>query len=390
MKKATLLFVISFLLMNCNVKEENENSESQQVELKYIKDINLELDTKTRNWSTSNQYVFDSKSGKEFICVFNGPTNAIDFYDLSGTKFKSVQFPNEGPNSAGIIHSFLYLNSDSIYLVNNMTNKLFLASSSTKINKTYPLKGFSDSEFTCRPWPEDGSEMYLSNNHLYIPSIPWYRYDKKPDEYFGKGQLSIDLDLKTGRAEEKIGFPNKAIFKDKAFPTQTVSARCSANDEDELVYSFAVDHNVYRFGLEGNLRGKHFMGTTKREKNFVALSNRAKLQDAIEEAVHYANHFYYGRLYFDKYRKLYYRFVKNGLATEYTKKDFNLGKNPGFKFSLIIADKDFKPLGEIDLKKGVGSGSFIITKKGVMIQAEEPNEDVMKFEFYEIKTQNKT
>lgn len=82
--KKYYIYILLFLF-SCNNKSKNTGS-NNIASLEFIKTIKFYLDIKTRNWSMNNQYVYDSISKKEFICILNGPTNSINFFNLSGKK----------------------------------------------------------------------------------------------------------------------------------------------------------------------------------------------------------------------------------------------------------------------------------------------------------------
>lgn len=379
-----ILVLIFFFIASCTGNNDTPNEGSLgNIKMKYKEKLIINLDSKTRNWSMNNQYVYDPTSGKEFVCMLNGPTNSIIFYDLEGKKINTLRFNQEGPESVGIVSGFSYQGTDSLFIVNNQSNCIYHVSSLGKILRTYKFPIFSTN--SRRPWAEDGMEMYLHNNHLYIPCVVWVDYRKKPDDFYKEGLIGIDLDLKSGVFKYQNPYPNKEKLMNKPFVSQAINPKCISNPEtNELVYSFGADHDVYSFTTDGNLKGKHFFGTRQKEE-LKPMANRQSLKDIEGEFIHYLNHLCYERLYYDQFRHLYYRVVKHSLHQEFTKKDFHKGSKPKVSYSLIFADVNFKILDEIDLKESIGSGALIITKEGILFQIDEDNEDKMSFELYKLE-----
>lgn len=236
------------------------------------------------------------------------------------------------------------------------------------------------------PWSEDGAEIFLHKNHLYIPANPWINYDKNPKDYFNKGLLCIDLNLLTKEVKYKIPYPNKEIFINEPFVSHSISSKCAVNHHKaKLIYSFGADHYIYRFSTDGFLKEKYFFGTMEKNEKIIPMNSRNGLENPDTEFIHYANHLNYERLFYDPYKKLYYRLVKHELKNKLTSKDLQIGTTPKFTYSIIIGDDNFKIIDEIILEKGISSGAFIITKDGVMIQSENQSEDEMLFKLYKIK-----
>ncbi len=327
------------------------------------------------------------KNNNEFICTLNSPTNSLQFYNLNGDKFNEIVFKHEGPNSTEIISGFLYISKDSIFILNNQHNKIFRVSENGSILKSYQLPSFSQDKYFLRPWTEDGTEIFQKGSHLYIPGIPWINYDKNPTEYYNKGLLSIDLNLENGSSKFQIPYPNKDQLIDKAYTTQSIHPKCIANTKTgNLIYSFGVDPYVYEYSTEGVFISKNLLGTKNPNEGIKPLENRRGLDDPIEEMLNYTNNLCYERLFYDKYRNLYYRFVKHSIpnSQEYTRKDFHMGKKPWFKYSLIIADSNFNILDEIALANNTGSGAFLITREGIMLQKENEDENIMEFDLFKV------
>lgn len=135
----TLLF--SALVLSC-AKTEQEESSYGKISINKQKSVSLQLDTKSRNWSMNNQYIVDNDRNEERLCLLNSPTNSLQFYTLDGNKVHEIKFKNEGPNSTGIVSGFLYVNNDSIFILNNLQNRIYLSNSRGEVKKTYQLPAF--------------------------------------------------------------------------------------------------------------------------------------------------------------------------------------------------------------------------------------------------------
>lgn len=68
-------------------------------------------------------------------------------------------------------------------------------------------------------------------------------------------------------------------------------------------------------------------------------------------------------------------------------RDFNINEfSPNVRYSIIVSDKHFNILDEINLSSNYIKGLFLISKKGILIQnlSNTYDEDHMYFDLYEI------
>ena len=89
---------------------------------------------------------------------------------------------------------------------------------------------------------------------------------------------------------------------------------------------------------------------------------------------------YFSSIYYDKYRKVYYRILE---LPNLEKKD-NYDEQPWTKPSVIILNDEFKKIGETILPKGYSLSSLIITENGAYFRKYIDSEDTILFTLFKL------
>lgn len=390
--KYIIYFLFAILIFSCQDKNDSDKQEylkKNKFEFNFTKKINFKLDNNTVNWSVNSQYFVDNNINEELILIFNAKTSTINVFNINGEIIKKIKFEREGERGVGVVQDFLYESNDCIYVLNDAF-KVYRLSSEKKSVKIFNLMD-SSSNNSSWPWSDDEAKMFLFDNKLYISANPGISYDKKRKEFFEKGLISIVLDVNTGMVKRQISYPNKEYLIRKDLTTSVVSTKCTFNyQKKQMIYHFASDPNLYVYNLDGRFHSKYLMKSRYIISEVAEISNKQVIGDSMAEALYFVNNAFYSRLYYDSYRKLYLRLVKQRSQEEISKKDLINGKIIKGKFSMIVADENFNVLGEVDLGFNEyggyeGGGLFFITKDGILIQTTEANEeDTIFFNLYKL------
>lgn len=393
--KAIHIVICLFFLSSCEKSKEQANGELSSVKnskfkLQYLRKIDFELDDKTLNWSINSQYVFNAKTKEESVYILDSKTFTINIFNLEGQNIEKIKLEKNGPNGIGYCRGFFCKSKDSLYII-SANLKVYLVSSQGRVYQTFNLMNYSKTPYPPYAWSENGADIFYSNETLYVPANPGVSFRKKRKDFFLKGLLNITLNLTDGNVKYQIPYPNREFLESKSFTGTVVTAKCVANeDTKELVYSFPGDSYVYRYGLLGNLKGKHLLKSEYIQGEVSEIPSSQIIGDPLSEAVYYLNNFFYGNLYYDSFRKRYYRLVKHKLNPEAIRKDLVNGRIIKDRYSMIIADQNLNPLGEVDLdndgKEGFeGNGLFIITKEGILVQSiKKIDEGTIFFNLYDV------
>lgn len=387
--KYFFICVVCIITIACGSKDENSKNGSKylrKAEIKYVRDIRLKLDSNTTPVTSDVECIVNSATSEERIAFLNESMNSIQFYDFSGEKDNEIFFQKEGPNSTGTVQGFYYLNKDSIFVLDNRASKVFIVTSQGKKVDSYSLPNPTARSFYTLPWIENGKEMFFHEKSLYIPGNCGEDYDAKGREnFYSKGFLSIVLNITKNEVNFEVPYPNLSWIINKHYPPQAIRPfRIINKNTNELVYSFGCDNNVYSMSLNGSNLKKHFVASRYVKSDLEQMSSSVKFNDSNECFFNYINNFYYSKMYYDKYNNLYYRLVKHPIETEYTKEDLLMKKLLDIKYSLIICDSNFDILNEVMLSEGLGLGSILISKQGILFEKNSGNEDTSLFELFKV------
>ncbi|WP_165933442.1 DUF4221 family protein [Arundinibacter roseus] len=380
-----LLVVFSCTQRSDRTSQENSELSKSTLAIEYKKTINLNLDNKTSNWSSSIQYYEDSKN--KYLILASTSTNSVQFYDLNGNLQKEVTCEWEGPESTGKMQSFLYTGKDSLYILNINTHRIFRLSDKGKVLKLYQLEPWKTDDYFTIPFAICAMPMEIVDDKLYIPGLPGVYYFKNPTDYLTKGKLTISLDLKTGEHIEQINHPNKEKFLGKNYGSDLLYAHRTFNPITQtFIHSFPGDHSIYSYTMDGKLIDTKELKSDYADDVLKEMANWASVDDSYKEYFHYLKNTIYEGLYFDKYRNIYYRLVKHGTNTIYSKEDVDNKKPIDCRCSLIVADKDLNKIDEIVLEKGVRHHLVVVTPEGLLIlNKKNPQENIIALNLYEIK-----
>lgn len=396
MFKSIVLNIISLIsiflhLTSCQVKDREQLKSAlvsdSSIEISYIDEISLELDNKTQGWSLCSRVYTNPKTKADQIAFLNVLTNSIQVYDLSGEKLHEFFCEKEGPNGVGEVDAFLYAGLDHIFVLNTSTYRIYQISPEGKILHLFQLPLRNDKGYFSIPYYTPGTNMFLKENHLFIPTVPGFFYFKERSDYIDQGQLSIDLDLTSGNSVYQISHPNKQLMKNSNFTNQVLNPFCEINNSGERIYSFGCDHNVYIYNDDGNMNRSHSIKSKFAPEQLKGIRYWEWVNEPLQEAIHYMNNFYYEEVLYDKYRDIYYRIVKHGANPEMKANDFNLKTSaPNVRYSMIVTDRDFNILDEIYLSEKYVRGATLVTKEGILFQnfSHKSDEDHMYFDIYKV------
>ncbi len=312
--------------------------------------------------------IFQDSLGVRYFTFINRYDNSIYFYNYETLKFaRKIRYERQGSNGIRKSDGYFIKNMDSIYVYNLAIIEIVHTNHKSKTLKRISLKGNGD------------KNTWFQNYPQYYPRTvtPFIEADGKllfTGSYFNSLSESIlenlkfsaQIDLKSNNVvfnhlypEELYGFGsnwNGGLFTE-VYPELHP-------DGDKLIYSFPVSHDLYITEINSNRYEKVYAGS-----NFAGTiySINRKPQKTPDEVIlsHYIKHDFYSAIKYDKFRKVYYRFL--------LKKIPNATKRSKWKdkpIAIIIMDEDFKYLGETvigNMNDWHWENSFV-TKEGLNIE----------------------
>ena len=374
----THLILFLTVIYSCNsdpVWSKFESSDSN-FDSKYSFEVDqknmIYLDSVTGPISYNIQYILRDSS--EILALWNKNDNSIMYYELNSFNPSLKQFfLRSGPN-ANYSSNFYYLNQDSIFSTDAI-KFIYLTNQGSKIENTYPISDNTQFARPPSPYVWTGSPFFLKDNKLFFqcymggvfdrPTMAFVNLESKQISYFG----------------EYPWFYLKAYWRGGfEYMTHTFNA-----DQNLLVMSFAADHYLRTIDINKlEVIDSAFAGSDK-------LSNikapRLKMSDSGSELddQKFLTQSSYGRLLYDEYRKVYYRFAFEGINDSDLTSDSN--DRATIKPSMIIIlNENFKKIGEYSLNRfKYDLNMTFVSRDGLNIRLKAPeNEDIIMFDILKL------
>lgn len=265
-------------------------------------------------------FPFIDKDGHEYLTFQNQLEPEICVYDLQSGEFvKSIFFDREGANGVGMFGGYHIIGFDEIYLPSLQQSKVFVMEESGKKKREIitektddgiPLLPFGAITFVYRP-------IYFNNGKMYIPQTINMRLGNKVME---KSPVYVVVDtVKNVLSPFPIKFPPIMSSDDVTKPSlgNELSYSCCLNDKDQFVFSFFFDEDIYVVSLQDGEMKKIKVKSRYIDKPAIKENPPQDFDGAMKASSEIPC---YGNLIYDKYRKVYYRFV-------YLKADLDGEKN---------------------------------------------------------------
>lgn len=355
-----LLIGILVVFVSCN-QHETKTFTSKKIR----KSIKLNLDSTTSVSILTNQYI----ENKHHLALLNTKNNSLVIYDLSSyKKVTEIKFELDGENAVGKVNNFLYINQDSIFLLNSYAYKLFLVNYQGKILRKYSLIRGKIGDNTSLPmvFPFNNPMVFLDNRYLYISATP----DRNPNTkfYYQAKNLSIKLDLimQNYTYEPFWGYPSN--YQKNFYPdTYHLYSRIFIPSTKQWLYSFFACDSLY------TTNGKSFYASSDMIGKIISFPKPITNSYENNQIANQNN--FFTNIYYDPYRETFYRVAILQ----------NPNQNNEQKFLIIILNKDIKKIQEIIFRQSEGYNllNVFFTPEGMWIQRITDNEDELVYDLVE-------
>ena len=291
-------------------------------------------------------FPFIDKDGHEYLTFQNQLEPEICVYDLQSGEFvKSIFFDREGANGVGMFGGYHVIDFDEIYLPSLQQSKVFVMEESGKKKREIitektddgiPLLPFGAITFAYRP-------IYFNNGKMYIPQTINMRLGNKVME---KSPVYVVVDtVKNVLSPFPIKFPPIMSSDDVTKPSlgNELSYSCCLNDKDQFVFSFFFDEDIYVVSLQDGEMKKIKVKSRYIDKPAIKENPPQDFDEAMKASSEIPC---YGNLIYDKYPKVYYRFVYLKADLDGEKNYLNIWQYGRKSFSIMILNEDFDVIGE--------------------------------------------
>lgn len=381
--KYTYLFItfcgVISLVCSCS-SIGNKTIEVNDVELRTSNDLILILDDSTVQ---DMEYLqFFQRNDSEVIAITNGYDNSIVFYDYATRRYiDRVRFDREGSNGIGSIFSFYYLNSDSIFLYNMMMETLFLTNHLGVVKEKQKLilyRNLSSDSLFIAPllFPRTNSPLMKVGDDLLISGF-------FPNEFIGE-------DASNRPVMTYYNLDGKSLRHSDSYPSMYHSGNWGGgftyrnpyyglSPKSEIVLSFAADPYIRVHDIRSGKSEAFYAGIGGDYEIHPAETKiDMKLFTREKEREHYAHNLSYGAVYYDKYRKIYYRLAF--LPDSNININDNVLRKP---VEIVVLNDKFELLG----KKRIKDDLYLVNQSfvgpdGLHIQVQSPDDDELHFKTF--------
>ncbi|WP_066223784.1 DUF4221 family protein [Formosa haliotis] len=371
-----LFFILTLIsLISCNskvieVQNLKEGSLVSTNSIKMVSEKSFILDSTTAPKSKYSQIYLDNY-GKRYFTFFNRYDNSICFYDYENLNLiNKIKYQKKGPNGILMPMGYHIKNMDSIFIYNKHQNQLVLTNREGVVLNRISL--INNSNIKNNKW-------ILKYPQYYPRTVtPLFEYKDKllltgqfmwsmPDSLIDTFKFTTEVNLKDNNLSFKNYYPQElygfGVNWDHVIYKEVFSDL--NNDRDFLVLSFPISHDLYISDLNTNQYRKVYGGSNFAGTITSVNTPKGKSTPERKEMQHVEETDLYSAIKYDKYDKVYYRFIRRALR----KNDINF-KWKDKELAIIAMDENFKYLGETNIGKWGDwnwENSFV-TKEGLNIE----------------------
>jgi len=372
MKKTIIstLFILILIITFLSCTKENPTKPI----LQKVEEITIANTENWDEWCFGREY-YDLRKSCSYIYLNNQKKFSIDIYDISNkVLYKTLKISNTGQELGVFIQNF-----DSIFVFDRKNLRLYLIDTSAQIKNKWELtKALADNNSLYDAYSLWSTPMYYNKNLLLLNigggnTVP---------EYYANNCLLI-YNLIDNSFYKTVKFPK--IYQQGKDYLKYFATHCLA--DSMLIYSFEIDHNIYIYNLDGNLRKKIHC-----KSNYL---NNFENADTSKTHFHEYNSKFmiengeYFNIIYDKYQQLFYRIVRHNMSM--VDSNGKVYDDIDGKWSIIIMDKNFNILTEqVFPEKIYNIYNIIPTKEGLLISTynrKNPkyNKYIYSFDVFKIK-----
>jgi len=309
----TLIFFITIsLIQTLSCSEKNKSNNDLQSNWVNISEITLNLDRYTSPVEEYSQYIPSWKGEESFAMHVRGK-DQIKIYNLrTGNLADSLKIETDGPNSFRGIYDFHILNEDSIFLNQRYAYRMFLVNQNFDIINTFsflpegvklnPKSGIPTSgENFLTIFNNKRNIFQINKKKIIVLGSPDKDFFSK--EYYDTQSLILSKDVFNNETKSILGYPN--WMKNKVWGTFHSFVYSAYNTENNtFVVSYAADEKLYIVDRDFKVIKKFAGGGSP-------LKEIRPMNQVTRDPKGYSAYLFgmpiYGPIYYDEFKKLYYR-----------------------------------------------------------------------------------
>lgn len=305
------------------------------------------------------------------MTFLNEYNNSLYFYEYESMRpIKRIVFEKEGLNEVPMPMGYHIKNMDSIYIYSKLQNVLLANYKGEIMNQISLSDGYNMMSYN-KLWTYKFPEFYVETAKPFITTSKYllltgYFSGDIPDEILDTFKFTAQIDYDMKEVTYTHGYPISVYGGNVNWGEGLFMEVFTSLDpsEKKIVYSFPISHNLFVADLdidsyEEVYGGSNFAG------DIISIDKKPGKATVDEIKSAFVQQDMYASIIYDKFRKVYYRFLRKALpdaAVQTSWKEKTI--------AVIIMDEDFNYLGETVLgteRNWHWQNSFV-TKEGLNIE----------------------
>nr|WP_302830518.1 DUF4221 family protein [uncultured Bacteroides sp.] len=328
-------------------------------------------------------------NGQDFLSFQNFPKSDIYIYDMnSGNFVKKVSIKTEGDNSVlGSFGGYFAVDMEHIFIPSLYVNTIFVVDTIGNVKQKINYSNTESGSMLIPFIPDSKSQMVFIGDSLYIPqTVNGMLGDKAIEE----SPIKIVIDTaKATITALPMKFPPLISYKDFGTVGAFGAEYSCCYDEKNFIYSFYADEDLYLTSPTHKKIEKKKAKSKYIDNVTVFRSTEGNFQKMVKTQCEHAS---YGKILYDKYRDVYYRFAYPPCEiNDYSGDYVDLIRSGRKNFSIIILDNRLNIIGETSFPSYTyNSNLSFILEDGLYlslnhIKNPDYSDDLLRFQKIELK-----
>ncbi|MDR2915845.1 MAG: DUF4221 domain-containing protein [Tannerella sp.] len=313
-------------------------------------------------------------NGKQILTFFNPHKYAIYFYDYETAAYTGkIEYEKQGPNAILALDGYYIKNMDSIYVYSRSLVEVVLTDSTGRVKQRISLCNNRSNREWFRYYPQ------------YIPATdnPLIEYQGKlimtglspfsiADSLIRKFHFTACIDLISSNVEFTHTYPRELYGSDANWQDPFfMQPYPELSPTGELLYSFPISHDVYITQRDAEDYRTVYAGSNA-ARTIHSINDGSEKTPKEVILAHILQQDLYGAIRHDPYRKVYYRFMSQGIPDASVKT--RLEEKP---VTVIMMDEQFNYMGETVIGTGEEWNwkNSVVTSEGLVMEYIDPNVD---------------
>lgn len=333
-------------------------------------------------------FLFKEK-GENYLSFQNLPKSEILIYSMkSQSLIKRLCLNTEGNNSVlGGFGGYYIADMEHIFIPSMYVSTIFVVDTAGVVKRKINYSKTKDGQQLKPFMPSDKSQMVFIGNDLYIPQTMNLRLG---DEAIEKSPIKVVLDTIENTSKAlPMRFPPLINYKDFGTVGAFGAGYSCCYDGNRFIYSFDADEDLYlttsaHEKIEKKKAKSKYLGDVT-----VFRSTEGNFQKMVKAQCEHAS---YGKIVYDKYRDVYYRFVYPPCdASDYSGDYVELLRSGRKSFSILILDNQLNVVGETSFPSYTYNPNLsFILEDGLYISLNhiknpDYSDDILRFQKLELK-----